>query len=75
MKRLMLTQHKSYCFVVQKKIVYTINQAMLATVKLSNNKNWLAPNQNNVSEWSDMFIRRLFFQWASTINIQLSVLV
>jgi hypothetical protein len=38
-------------------------------------KDWLAQNQNNVSEWSDMFIRRLLFQWASTKKIQLSVLV
>jgi hypothetical protein len=36
-------------------------------------KDWLALNQNNV--WSDMFIRGLLFQWASTITIQLSVLV
>ena len=32
-------------------------------------------NQNNVSEWSDMSIRGLLFQWARTIKIQLSVLV
>ena len=25
-------------------------------------KNWLARNQNNVSEWSDMFTRKLLFQ-------------
>ncbi len=25
-------------------------------------KDWLAQNQNNVSEWSDMSIRRLLFQ-------------
>ena len=25
-------------------------------------KDWLARNQNNVSEWSDMSIRRLLFQ-------------
>ena len=25
-------------------------------------KNWLARNQNNVSEWSDMSTRRLLFQ-------------
>jgi hypothetical protein len=31
----------------------------------------LARNQNNVSEWSDMSARRLLFQWASTIKIQL----
>ena len=38
-------------------------------------KDWLARNQNNMSEWSDMSIRGLLFQWASTINIQLSLLV
>jgi hypothetical protein len=35
----------------------------------------LAWNQDNVSEWGDMSIYRLLFQWASTIKIQLSVLV
>ena len=39
------------------------------------NKDWLARNQNNVSEWSDMSTRGLLFQRASTIQIQLSVLV
>jgi hypothetical protein len=34
-----------------------------------------ARNQNNVSEWSDMLTCRLLFQWASTIKIQLSVVV
>jgi hypothetical protein len=38
-------------------------------------KNWLALNHDNVSEWGDMTIRRLFLQWASTIKIHLSVLV
>ena len=38
-------------------------------------KDWLAGNQNNVSEWSDMFTRGLLFQWASTVKIQHSVLV
>ena len=32
-------------------------------------------NQDNVSEWSDMSIYGLMFQLASTIRIQLSVLV
>jgi hypothetical protein len=32
-------------------------------------------NQDNVSERGDMSIPRLLFQWASTIKIQLSVLV
>ena len=33
---------------------------------------WLARNQDNVSEWVDMSIRGLFFQWASTINIPIN---
>ena len=41
----------------------------------SKNRDWLARNQNNVSEWSDILIRGLLFQRASTIIIQLSVLV
>ena len=36
-------------------------------------KDWLVRNQNNVTEWSDMSIRRLLFQWASTIKIILSI--
>jgi hypothetical protein len=32
------------------------------------NKDWLAQNQDNVSEWIDMPTRDLLFQWASTIN-------
>jgi hypothetical protein len=35
----------------------------------------LVRNQNNVSEWGDISIRGVLFQWASTIKIQLSVLV
>ena len=31
--------------------------------------------QNNMSEWSNMSTRELLFQWASTIKIQLGVLV
>ena len=38
-------------------------------------KDCLARNQDNVSEWGDMSIRGLLFQWASTKQIQLSVLV
>jgi hypothetical protein len=38
-------------------------------------KDWSARNHNNVSEWSDMSTRGLLFQWASTIKIQLSVLI
>jgi hypothetical protein len=38
-------------------------------------KDWLARNQDNVSDWGDMSIRELLFQWASTIKMKLSVLV
>jgi hypothetical protein len=37
----------------------------------SMSKDWLARNQNNVSEWSDMSTRGLLFQQANTIKIQL----
>ena len=39
------------------------------------NKDWFARNQDNVSEWDNISIRGLLFQWASTIKIQLSMLV
>jgi hypothetical protein len=35
----------------------------------------LARNQDNVSKWGDISTRGLLFQWASTIKIQLSMLV
>jgi hypothetical protein len=38
-------------------------------------KDWLARNQNNVSEWSDMSTAGLLLQGTSTITIQLSVLI
>jgi len=38
-------------------------------------KYWFARNQDNVSEWGDMYIYGLLFRWASTISIQQSVLV
>jgi hypothetical protein len=31
-------------------------------------KDWLAWNQDNVSEWGDMSIRGMLFQWASTMQ-------
>jgi hypothetical protein len=40
-----------------------------------NSKDWPAQNQDNVSELGNMSIRELLFQWASTMKIQLSVLV
>ena len=48
--------------------------ARLAALKRKS-KDCLARNQDNVSEWGDMSIRELLFQWAGTIKIQLSVLV
>jgi hypothetical protein len=41
----------------------------------SKRKDWLDRNQDNLSEWSYMPTRRLLFQCASTIKIQLCVLV
>jgi len=38
-------------------------------------KDWLTRKHDNVSEWGDIFIRVLLFQLASTIRIQLTVLV
>ena len=39
------------------------------------NKDWFSRNQDNVFEWEDISIRVLLFQWASTIKIQLRMLV
>jgi hypothetical protein len=50
---------------------FSVKHAVLS----SKSKYWLARDQNNVTEWSDMSTRGLLFQWASTITIQLSVLV
>jgi hypothetical protein len=41
----------------------------------SKRKDGLARNQDNVSEWSDMSIRRLLFLSACTIKIKLNMLV
>ena len=38
-------------------------------------KDWLAWNRNNVPNWNEMCTRGLLFQWASTTEIKLSVLV
>ena len=39
------------------------------------NKELLARNQDNVSEYGDRYIRWLLFQWANTIKYKLSMLV
>ena len=38
-------------------------------------KDWLARNRDSMFEWGDMFIHGVLYQWARTINIQLSVLI
>ena len=38
-------------------------------------KDWVGRNQDNVSEWGDMSICGLLLQWASTIKIQLNMVV
>jgi hypothetical protein len=40
----------------------------------SESKYFLARNQDNVSEWDNMSVYGLLFQWASTIQIHLSML-
>ena len=52
---------------------YTIGICWFSEALRSKNKDWV--DQNNVSEWSDMSTIDLLFQWASTIKIQLGVLV
>jgi hypothetical protein len=47
----------------------------LTTLRNNRLSDWLAWNWVNVSEWSDMSTRWLMFQWASTIKIQIRVLV
>ena len=37
------------------------------------NKDWLARNQDNVSEWRNMSTGKLLLRWPSTIKIQLRV--
>jgi len=39
------------------------------TALWNKSKDWLAQNQNNVSEWSDMSTSGLLFQWASTLTV------
>jgi len=45
------------------------------TALRSKSRDWLGRNQNNVSEWNNMSARGMLFQWASTIKIQLNMLV
>jgi hypothetical protein len=54
---------------------YKIGIYCFSTVLRRKNEDWLALNQGNVSEWGEMSIRELLFQWASTIKMQLSILV
>jgi hypothetical protein len=54
---------------------YKIGICCFSAALRSKRKDCLARNQNNVSEWGDMSIRRLLFLSACTIKIKLSVLV
>jgi hypothetical protein len=53
----------------------TIKLVFVAFPLSMQHKGERAKNQDNVSEWSNMSIHRLLFQSASTIKIQISVLV
>jgi hypothetical protein len=44
------------------KLVFVASPQMTQHAIRKKNKDWLARNQDNVSEWDDMSIRRLFFQ-------------
>jgi hypothetical protein len=61
--------HKDY------KIGISCFSAKHAALIKRKSKDWLTRNQDIVSEWDHMSIHRLLFQWASTIKIQLRVLV
>jgi len=57
---------------------YTIDICCFSTKHTAlrrKSKDWMARNQNNVSEWSDMSTRGLLFQWSSIIKMQLSILI
>jgi hypothetical protein len=58
-----------HCFHTKHKSVF------LFYLQRSASEDWLAQNQDNVSVWSDMSIRRLLFQRASTIKVQLRLLL
>jgi len=47
-----------------KNVKFVFAAAHLSTLHLGESKDWLAPNQDNVSEWSDMSPCRLPFQSA-----------
>ena len=53
---------------------YLLFSAKHAALRRKSN-DWLARNQDNVSECGGMSIRGLLFQWASTVTIPLSMLV
>jgi 3-phosphoglycerate kinase len=44
-----------------------LSELLGVTVRLE--KDWLARNKDNVSEWGDMSVRRLLFQRADTLKI------
>ena len=59
---------------------YIIGMCCLSSTYASlrrKSQDWFAGNQDtsNVSEWGDMYICKLLAQWASTMKIQLSMLV
>jgi hypothetical protein len=39
----------------------------------SKSKDWLARNQDNASEWTDMSPRGVFFQWTNTVKIRVAL--
>ena len=64
---LLSTIFKIYIYYASIKITQLGVHKYLALRSMS--KDWLTRNQDNVSEWSSMLIRRLLFQWTSTIKL------
>jgi hypothetical protein len=56
------------------KLVFVASPLSTHAAIRSKSKDWLAENQDNVSECGDMSTHKLLFQRASSIKIQLSVL-
>ena len=62
----------NYFAIVQRiNVIFSYKWLLIFKVKhvllRSKSNDWLAQNQNNVSEWSYMSIHGLLFQWANTI--------
>ena len=66
-----ITTHRGYELRLDQTKDYTIGLFCFSAkhaVFRSKSQEWLAQNQDNVSEWNYINTHELLFQWASTIN-------